>query len=178
MCAHPRHCAAIPGTATLSPTLWKPGTTGHHHTRRCTSSDPPSAQPSSRRTDGDQTRSSHVTTLEAAPGQTQDSPRRPPEARFARTAVDSMTLCTMPPYLALTPCDMTVNRLLLAYKRRRRSPGRRGTTDSCTLAHFRLHPRYCHFASMKPQGPEGFSSSPALLVAPLDKHHGAPQYNV
>jgi hypothetical protein len=49
--------------------------------------------------------------------------------------------------------------------------------DSCSLARFCLHPRYQHFASINPQGPGGFSSSPALLVAPLCKHHGAPQYN-
>jgi hypothetical protein len=41
LCGHPRHCAAIPGTAASSPTLWKPGMMGHYHSRRCTSSDPP-----------------------------------------------------------------------------------------------------------------------------------------
>jgi hypothetical protein len=170
---HPRHCAAIPNTATSSPALWKPGMMGHRHTRCCTSSDPPSARPSSRRTDGDQTRSSRTTTLEAAPGQAQDSPRHPLEARFARTTVDSMTLCAMPPYVAVEPHGMTVNRLPLVYKRRRRSPGRRGTTDSCTLAHFRPYPRYWQSASIKPQGLGGFPSSPALLVAPICKHHSA-----
>jgi hypothetical protein len=128
MCGHPRLCAATPSTAASSPALWKPGTTGHHRTRRCTSSDPPSAQPSSGRTDGDQTRSSRATTLEAAPGQSQDSPRRLPEARFSRTTINSTTLCAMPPYVALESCDMTVNRLPfpLAYKRRRRSPSQEG----------------------------------------------------
>jgi hypothetical protein len=142
LCGHPRHCAAIPGTAASSPALWKHGTTGHRHTRRCASFDPPSAQPSSRHTDGDRTRSSHTTTLEAAPGQSQDLPRRPPEVRFSGTTINSMTLCAMSPYVALEPCDMTVNRLPLAYKRRRRSPGRRRRTDNCTLAHFLLHPQY------------------------------------
>jgi hypothetical protein len=149
LCGHPRHYAAIPGTAASSPALWEAETTGHRHARRCAASGPPSAQPSSRRTDGDQTRSSHVATLEAAPGQAQDLPRRPPEARLSRTTINSTTLCAVPPYVALEPCGMTVNRLPFAYKRRRRSPGCRGTMDSCSLTRFRLHPRYLHFASIK-----------------------------
>jgi hypothetical protein len=32
-------------------------------------------------------------------------------------------------------------------------------------------------ASIKPQGPEGPTSSPALLVAPLCNHNGATQYS-
>jgi hypothetical protein len=177
LCGHPHHYAAIPGTAASSPALWKPGTMGHRHTRRCASSDPPSAQPSSRCTGGDRTRSSHTTTLEAAPGQSQDLPRRQPELRFFRTTINSTTLCAMLPYVALEPCSMTVNHLPLAYKRWRRSLGRRGRTDNCTLAHFHQHPRYLHFTSIKPQGPGGLPSSPALLVAPLCKHHSATQYN-
>jgi hypothetical protein len=39
-------------------------------------------------------------------------------------------------------------------------------------------PRYWHLASIKPQGPGGFSSSVALLVAPLCKHQSATQYSV
>jgi hypothetical protein len=73
LCGHPHHSAAIPGAAASSPTLWKPKTTGHRHARRCAASSPPSAQPSSRRMDDDQMRSSHAATLEAAPGQAQDS---------------------------------------------------------------------------------------------------------
>jgi hypothetical protein len=51
------------------------------------------------------------------------------------------------------------------------------TTDSYTLARFRPHSRYWHFASIKLQGPGGFLSSPTLLVAPLCKHYGATQYS-
>jgi hypothetical protein len=177
LCGHPRLCAVIPGTTAASLAPWELGMMGHRHTHRCTYSDPLPARPLSRRTDGDQTRSSRVATLEAALGQSQDSPRRLLEVRFSRTIISSTALCATPPYVALEPCDMAVNRLPLAYKRRRWSPGRRGTTDSCTLAHFRPHPRYWHLASIKPQGPGDFSSSPALLVAPLCKHYGAPQYN-
>jgi hypothetical protein len=136
---HLRRCATIPSTAAPSPVLWEPGTTGHHHTRCCASTDPPSAAPPSHRTDGDQTRSSHTATLEAAPRQKQDSPRHPTGARFVRTTINSTTLCATPPYVALELCGTIVNRLPLAYKRRRRSPGRGGTTDSCSLACVRLH---------------------------------------
>jgi hypothetical protein len=48
-------------------------------------------------------KSSIATTLETAPGPAQDPPRRPPEARFARTTVNSTTLCAMPPHVALRP---------------------------------------------------------------------------
>jgi hypothetical protein len=75
--------------------------------------------------------------------------------------VHHTTICS------LELCGTVVNRLPLAYKRRRRSPGRGGTTDSCTLARFPPSPRYWHFASIKPQGPRGHSFSPALLVAPF-----------
>jgi hypothetical protein len=92
---------------TSSPALWEPKTTGHRHARRCAASGLPSSERSSRRTDGDQTRSSRTATLEAAPGQAQDSPRHPLEARFVRATVNSTTLCTMLPYVALRAmrCD-------------------------------------------------------------------------
>jgi hypothetical protein len=56
-------------------------------------------------------------------------------------------------------------------------PWLEGRTDSSTLAHFRPHPRYWYFASIKPQGPGGYPSSPALLVSPVCKHYGATQYS-
>jgi hypothetical protein len=101
LCDQPRHRAAIPDASTSSPALWEPRSTGHRHADRCAASGLPSAEPSNQRTDGNQTRSSHATTLEAAPGRAQDSPRRLPEARFARTTINSTTLCAMPPYVAL-----------------------------------------------------------------------------
>jgi hypothetical protein len=61
----------------------------------------PSAEPSSQRMNDDRTGSPHATTLEAAPRQVQDSPRRRSGARFARTTVNSVTLYAMPPYVAL-----------------------------------------------------------------------------
>jgi hypothetical protein len=68
LCGHPHHCAAIPGIVAI-PGTKEPGTMGHYHARHCAASGPSSAQPLSRRTDGDQTRSSHAATLKAAPGQ-------------------------------------------------------------------------------------------------------------
>jgi hypothetical protein len=62
---------------------------------------PPSAELSSQRTEGDRTGSPHTTTLEAAPVQIQDSPRRSKGARFVRTTINSTALCAMPPYVAL-----------------------------------------------------------------------------
>jgi hypothetical protein len=45
--------------------------------------------------------------LEATPGRAQDPPGRLPEARFARTIVNSMTLYAMLPHTSLraTRCD-------------------------------------------------------------------------
>jgi hypothetical protein len=135
-CGHPHRCAAIPGTAVPSPALWEPGTTRHHHACCCESSSLPSATPSSQRTNGDQTGNSHTATLETAPGQVHDSTRRPTGARFVMTTINSTALCAMPPYVALELCGTIVNCLPLAYKRRRRSPGRGGTMDIGTLARF------------------------------------------
>jgi hypothetical protein len=55
-CEHPRHCAVIPSTATSSPALWEPRSTGRRHAHCCAASTLLSAEPSSRRTDGDQVR--------------------------------------------------------------------------------------------------------------------------
>jgi hypothetical protein len=152
LCGHPRHCVATPCTAVSSPALWKPGATGHRHVRLCAASGLPSAQPSNRHTDDDQTRSSHTTTLEATPGQAQDPPRCPPAVRFPRTITNSATLCAMSLYVALKPCDMTVNYLLLAYKRRRRSRGRGGGGQ--IVAHLHIS-SFIHNIGTSPQQTSG-----------------------
>jgi hypothetical protein len=98
-----------------------------------------------------------------------------PEARCARMAVYSTTLCAIPLHVIRTvrhDCKPPP----LAYKRRGQSPGRGGTTAS-TLTRFPPSPRYWHFALIKPQGPGGPASSPTSLVAPLCKHNGATQYS-
>jgi hypothetical protein len=85
----------------------------HHHPRRCGSvrrqdaatpaTVPPygltSMAPSSPHMGGCRTGDLYTATLEAAPGRAQDTPNAPPEARFARTAVYSATLYTMPPHV-------------------------------------------------------------------------------
>jgi hypothetical protein len=100
LCGHPHHCATIPGTEEPSPALWEPKTTRRRHALCCTSSGLPSAAPPSRRTDGDQTGSSHTTTLEATPWRAQDSPRRLTGARFFRLTINSTKLCAVPPHVA------------------------------------------------------------------------------
>jgi hypothetical protein len=77
----------------------------------------------------------------------------------------------------LEPRGVTVNHLPLLCKRRRWSPGHGGRRRTATHSHLRLHLQYWHLTSINPQGPGGFSSSPALLVALLYEHHGALQYS-
>jgi hypothetical protein len=102
-----------------------------------------------------------------------------PEARCARMAVYSTTLCAIPLHVIRTvrhDCKPPP----LAYKRRGQSPGRGGGGGGATAStqtSFPPSPQYWHFASIKPQGPGGPASSPTSLVAPLCKHNGATQYS-
>jgi hypothetical protein len=133
------------------PALVPPSRALQHHLRRCGSSgqqdittpatvrSPALRQPNPRadvRTTTKQ-EGSHATTLEAAPGRAQDSLRCPARSKIHHDghplhgAVHYTATCS------LELCGMIVNHLPLAYKRRRRSPGRGGTTDSthtCTLS--------------------------------------------
>jgi hypothetical protein len=92
---HPGHCSTIP-------TLWEYGTTRRRHVCCCAPYGLPSAAPSSQCADRDQTGNPHTATLEAAPGREQDSPRHPAGTRFARTAINSTTLCTIPLHVIRT----------------------------------------------------------------------------
>jgi hypothetical protein len=99
-----------------------------------------------------------------------------PEARFARTVVYSVVPCTIPPHVAklcgailLPPPPWPI--------KGGGNPPVAGDDRQRTLTHFPPSPRYWHFALIKPQGPGGLSSSPASLVSPLCKHHGATQYS-
>jgi hypothetical protein len=94
LCRHPKHCSAIPNIVGTQVVRTPPR--------------PPLCSLRSsvsqalelaygRRSNED----SDATTLKAAPGQAQDLPRRLPEARFARTVVDSTTLYAMLPHTAL-----------------------------------------------------------------------------
>jgi hypothetical protein len=163
---HPHRCVPISGTAASSPVLWEPKTTRHHHPRRCTSFGPPSATPSSRRTDDDSSGRHPLHYPRTAPGQAQDSPRRPARSKIRQDDHQLRGTVHHTATRSLELCRMIVNRLPLAYKRRSRSLGHRGTRDSDTLAPFPPSPRYWRFASIKPQGPRGSRSSPATLVAP------------
>jgi hypothetical protein len=98
LCRHPRHCSVIPTTVGTQ----VDGTSPH----------PPLCSPWSSVTlalksayGRRPSKSSSATTLEATPGQAQDPPRRPPEARVVRTTVNSTTLCTMLPHVALRPAQ-------------------------------------------------------------------------
>jgi hypothetical protein len=141
LCRHPGHCSAIPGTVgprdggtsphqplcdfqpsvsvTLEPTY------GRRPNKRL-----PHRYPRSRSWTG--------TRLATTLRQKQNSPGRSPTPRR----------CTPTATCRLELCGTIVNRLPLAYKMGRRSPGRGGKTDSGTLACFPPSPRCWHFASI------------------------------
>jgi hypothetical protein len=96
---HPRRCATISGPVRPSRAPWEPGETRRCHARGCTPHDLPSAAPTSQRTDDDRTGSSHIAALKAAPGQEQDTPRRPTRARFTTTTINSAALYAIPPHV-------------------------------------------------------------------------------
>jgi hypothetical protein len=77
LCGHPRHCSAMSGTATTSPTLLERTGTGRRHACHCTSYGPPLTTPSSRPAGDSRTANLYTTTLEAAPVRAQDAPRCP-----------------------------------------------------------------------------------------------------
>jgi hypothetical protein len=70
-------CSTTPGTATTSPTLLERTGTGRRHAFLCASYGPPLTAPSSRPAGDGRTANLYTTTLEAAPVQAQDAPRRP-----------------------------------------------------------------------------------------------------
>jgi hypothetical protein len=102
LCGHARYHDAISSIAAPSLTLWEFRTTRRHHACRCAPYGLPSATPSSQRTDGDQTGNPHSAALEADPVWEQDSPRRPAGTRFAKTAINSTTLYTIPLHVIRT----------------------------------------------------------------------------
>jgi hypothetical protein len=107
LCRHPRHYSIIPDTVGA----WDDGTPPCPPLHFLLPFVSPTLERAYRR---EPTRSSRTITLEAAPGWAQDSPRRPPGARFSRTTIKSTTLCAMPPHVAPKPCGLTVNCLPLA----------------------------------------------------------------
>jgi hypothetical protein len=101
----------------------------------------------------------------------------PPDARFARTTVYSMTLYTMSLHvdeIVRHACKLSPPWPIKGGA----VPQPQGGGDrERTLARFPLSPRYWHLPQSVPLGPGGLTSSPASLVAPLCKHHGATQYS-
>jgi hypothetical protein len=77
LCGHPRHCSAMPGNATTSPTLLERTGMGRRHACHCTSYGPPLTAPSSRPTGSDRTANLYTATLEVVLVRAQDAPRRP-----------------------------------------------------------------------------------------------------
>jgi hypothetical protein len=100
----------------------------------------------------------------------------PPGARFVGTAVHSIALLVVPSHVARAvrhacklPPPWPIKGGVV--------PWPRGDDREHSPTHFLPSPRYWHSLQSKPQGPGGSTSSPALLVAPLCKHHGATQYS-
>jgi hypothetical protein len=93
---HPEHCSVIPSTVgtQVDGTSQRPLLCGLRSSVSRALESAYGCRPS---------KSSSATTLEAAPGWAQDPPRRPPEARFTRTTVNSTTLRVMLPHVALRP---------------------------------------------------------------------------
>jgi hypothetical protein len=101
----------------------------------------------------------------------------PPDVRFARTAVYSATLYTMPLHvdeIVRHACKLSPPWPIKGGA----VPQPQGEDGQPTLERFPLSPRYLHSPQSIPLGPGGLISSPASLVAPLCKHHGATQYSV
>jgi hypothetical protein len=77
LCDHPRHRDAIRATAPPYPTLWEHAATGHRHASHCALYGLMSTAPSNPHADGPRTSNLYATPLKGAPGDAQDTPRRP-----------------------------------------------------------------------------------------------------
>jgi hypothetical protein len=94
LCGHPRHCSAMPGTATTSPTLLERTGTGRRHACHCTSYGPPLTTPSSRPAGDGRTTNLYTTTLKAAPVRALDAPRRPDWSKIRQGRSSTPWHCT------------------------------------------------------------------------------------
>jgi hypothetical protein len=128
--------------------------TGRRHAGRCTAQDPPSAGPSSGCTDDDQ---AQPTRPPLKPPLDKHRSHHDAYHQIASTVRHTTTL-------HLTPCDTTVSRLPLDYKRRRRPPSRGGETRPFSHPHPHTILEFApnQFAeTILPSAP-----SPASLVGP------------
>jgi hypothetical protein len=173
---HPRRPNTIPGTASPSPTLWGYEATRRRHTSCCAPYDLPSAAPSSRRTDDDSTEDFNTPPSKSLLGGHRACHDAPPEARFARTVVHSVVLCTIPPQVAKTvrhACKLPPPWPIKGGA----IPWPQGDYREHSPVCFLSSPRYWHLPQPIPLGPGGPASSPASLVAPLCRHYDATQYS-
>jgi hypothetical protein len=175
LCGHPRHCNATPGTAATSPTLLRRTGTGHRHARHCASYGLPSTAPSSQHAGSGRMSNLHATTLEAAPVQAQDSPRRPNRSKIHWDGRQ----------LRGTACHAFTRRRIVRLACKLLSPWPikgeavpqpQGDDGRRTLARFPPAHRYWHLPESVPLGPGGTTSSPTSPVAPLCRHYDATQY--
>jgi hypothetical protein len=93
LCHHPGHCRAIPSTVQTQANRTSPCLP------LCSFQSPVSQTLElvyGRQLD----KESGATTLEVAPKRTQELPRHLPGMRFAKTVIESLTLCAMPPHNA------------------------------------------------------------------------------
>jgi hypothetical protein len=122
----------------------------------------------------------YASTLEDAPVQAQDSPRRPYRSKIRQDGRQ----------LRGTARHVSTRRKIVRHTCKLLSPwpikgevvpqpqGTEGHGDGRrTLTHFPPSPRYWHLPQSVPLGPGGPASSPASLVAPFCKHYGATQYS-
>jgi hypothetical protein len=166
LCGHPRHCSAMPGTATTSLTLLERKGTGRRHARHCTSYRPPLTTPSCRPTGGGRTANHYTTTLEAAPVRAQDSPRRPNRSEIRQ---DGRQLLGTTRHASTRRRTVRHDcKLLPPWPIKGGAvPQPQGTGGRITITRtFLPSPRYWHLPQSVPLGPGGPASSPAMLVAP------------
>jgi hypothetical protein len=132
-CGHPQPCTTIPSAVEPFPTLWKPCSDGAPPCRPLYSTSAPVSKMYERRPSVDASR----TSLEATPRRVRKPPRRLREPGFAGTSIKSQALYAGTTILYKKPCGTSVSCLPLAYKRRRRPPGRghRITFHPCSLTH-------------------------------------------
>jgi hypothetical protein len=119
----------------------------------------------------------YTTTIEAAPVQAQDAPRRPDWSKIRQDGRQ----------LRGTARHASIRRRIVRHACKLPSPwpikGRAipaaGDDNDGSRSHARLPPssRYWHLPQSIPLGLGGPTSSPATLVATLYEHHGATQYS-
>jgi hypothetical protein len=102
LCGQPRRPNTILGTALPSPTLWGYVATRRRHASYCAPYGLPSATPSRQCTDDESMETPTPPPLKPLLGGHRARHDASTEARFARTTVHCVVLCTIPPHVART----------------------------------------------------------------------------